>query len=99
MPVPEVPAHTLRSLAMMLRVVCFFAWRNLGRLFARAKPPCDLVVTTSSGARFSGVLVVENNSIIGGVAHLTGAAGTPTPKPAYDRPRSLFDHEEHEPWE
>lgn len=67
MPVPEIPIATLRSLAMMLRAAFLFVRARL----SRATPPCDLVVACQTGAKYSGILLVADNRIIGGATHCT----------------------------
>lgn len=98
MPFPEIPISTLRSLAQLMRAAFMFVRARL----SRATPPCELVVSCATGAKYSGVLLVADNRVVGGATHCTfdgdGSRG------GYRRFESgpLFDEEEYyqepRPW-
>lgn len=96
MQTPPLPPQTLRSLVLLLRVALIFtrvrAAGAIRALFERGRPPADLVVTTSSGGAYSGVLLIDEGRVLGGVVRLAGSAPrlvSPQPSPAlgaYPRP-------------
>jgi hypothetical protein len=90
MPVPEIPMHTLRSLALMLRAAFLFVRSRL----SRAKPPSGLVVACETGAKYSGVLLVADNRVVGGAMHCSFEAEPLREQHRRFESSSMFDEED-----
>ena len=101
MDAPDVPRSTLRVLASLLVLVFDVARDRAATAVERIKPlvepPADLRIVSRTGARYSGVVVLDRGDIIAGIVVQTGQglpdpAGlvTPPPRPVYERPRSPF---------
>lgn len=99
----QIPHTTLRTLSLVLIAVFDIAREGFSdvveRLRPLVEPPEDMRVVSTVGAIYTGVLVVERNTIIAGivveVGRVTAATRGPvvTPPPHYERP-GRFDRRE-----
>lgn len=88
----QLPHATLRTLSLVLVAVFDIARDGLAdvvqRLRPLVEPPDDMRVASTVGAIYTGVLVIERNSVIAGVVVEVGRIGAParpaivTPPPA-----------------
>ena len=85
----SLPARTLRDLGILLVVVAETAWKGAKTIVRRLSPfmapPSDLMVHSTKGAEYTGVLLIDDNDIVAGAVVCTGheppSRGLITPAP------------------
>lgn len=96
----HIPTTTLRTVGLLL-VVAFEAARDglrttVGRIQPYLRAPADLRVHSTLGHHYSGVVLIDDNEVLGGVVARTGrSAGqhrptTHSPTPSRSPARRLF---------
>jgi hypothetical protein len=69
-------AQTLRDLGAILAVLAdmavVHAQRVARRIEPHIRPPSDLEVRSSAGARYTGILIVDGNQVLGGIVIRSG---------------------------
>lgn len=100
----QIPHTTLRTLSLVLIAVFDIAREGLSEVVERLRPlvepPEDIRVVSTVGAIYTGVLVVERNTIIAGliveVGRVTATPRAPivTPPPRYEAPGRFDRHDD-----
>lgn len=113
MPEEQLPIGTVRDLRVMLGAVLEIV-RDTAREIAEhlrpfVEPPEDMRVVGDAGVIYSGIVVIDAGRVVAGIVIEVGRVTTaparepiitPSPRPAYERPRSPFsgitDHYERD---
>lgn len=85
---PSLPPITVRDLGIVLVVIAETAWNGarsiMRRLAPFMRPPSDLVVQSTKGAEYTGVLMIDDNDVVAGAVVCTGQGELP-PREATQR--------------
>ena len=102
----DLPRSTLRNLGLVL-VVAFETARTglraaVRRIHPHLRPPSDLRVESTEGHTYTGMILIDDNDILGGVVSRTGSSGesahyrrraTPLVSPVRGAPSTSFEGE------
>lgn len=102
---PCIPISTIRDVGRILIHALGVTFQTLADTFdtfrGHVEPPEDLIVVSSTGGLYSGVLVLRCNEVIAGAVFHAGQAlrhSYPYGARRLEQGQTQFEYEEDEPW-
>lgn len=90
----SLPAKTMRDLGILLVVVGELAWEGTKTALRRyrhlVEPPADIQVRSTRGEEYTGLLIIDGNTVVAGIVVRTGRSSPGPSAPGRAPTRGLL---------